>query len=127
VFGSREKAMSPFEEESDPRPGIRAVLLTGFCAGNVCGLLYALLTGHLFEPWWSDAYALLALAGTVAAVGLMGTMVGALVGLSARLLLHGAGLSQSWWPPVLVSGIASGSLGIATAAFLVGALFESAK
>jgi hypothetical protein len=115
--------MSSFEKEFDLRSGIRAVLLTGCCAGN----LYALLTGHLFESWWFDAYALLALAGTVLAVGLMGTMVGALVGFSSPLLLHGTGLSENWWPPVLLSGIVSGSLGLAMAAFLVGALFESTK
>jgi len=119
--------MSPIEEESDPRPGIRAVLVTGFCAGNVCGMLYALLSGHLFEAWWSDPYALLALAGSMLCVGVMGTMVGALVGLSSRLLFHGTGVSESWWPPVVLSAIASGLLGICVAGFLVGALFESTK
>jgi hypothetical protein len=109
--------MAVFDEESDPRPGIRAVLLTGFCAGNVCGALYAVLSGRLFRLWWWDASALVALAGIVLGVGLVGTMVGAVVGLSARLLLRGAG----WWPPVLLSAIASGAVGLVIAGVLLDA------
>ena len=86
--------MGTFDEQSDPRPGIRAVILTGFCSGNVCGLLHALPTGHLFGFSWSDPDALLALAGIVLAVGVAGAMVGTVVGLPARLLLHGTRVSE---------------------------------
>jgi hypothetical protein len=117
--------ISQTDDVSDPRPGIRAVLLTGFFAGNVCGLLYALLTGRLFENLgWIDSYALLAFVGAMMGVGIVGTMVGAFVALSARLLLHGMRLSESWWTPVVLSGLTSGLIGLCVAVFLVGALFE---
>jgi hypothetical protein len=119
--------MSKIDEISDPRPGIRAVLLTGFFAGNFCGVLYALLTGHLLEPWWLDPFALLALGGTMIGVGVVGTMSGTLVGLSVRLLLHGTRMSDSWWAPVILSGLMSASLGWCITAFLVAALFEPSK
>jgi hypothetical protein len=113
--------MSMTEENADPWPGIRAVLLTGFLAGNIVGFVYVLFTG-LLQPEWFDLYALLAVLGTMVGVGLLGTMFGTVVGLSARMLLHGMRISESWWPPVILSGLVSAALGLCIAVFLVASL-----
>ncbi|MEI7687284.1 MAG: hypothetical protein WCL32_19930 [Planctomycetota bacterium] len=119
--------MSITEEVADPRPGIRAVLMTGFLSGNIVGLLYVLLMGYLLQSWWFDLGSLLAAFGTIIGVGVVGVMVGAVAGLSARVFLHGMRISESWWPPVILSGLASASLGFCIAVFLVAALFEPSK
>ncbi|MBX9681408.1 MAG: hypothetical protein K2X38_21850 [Gemmataceae bacterium] len=119
--------MSNTEEVADPWPGIRAVLVTGCLAGNIAGLLHVLLAGYLLQSWWFHLYALLAAFGTMAGVGIVGMMAGTLVGLSTRMFLHGMRISESWWPPVILSGFASASLGLCIAAFLVAMLFEPSK
>ena len=109
-------------EDHEPMPGIRSVLIAGFVSGNVSGLFYLLLSGRLLEPWWMAPLALLVLLGAMMGVGVVGTLFGTLVGLSGRMLLHGSQLSESWWPPVILSGLTSAAVGWCIAEFVIAAL-----
>jgi hypothetical protein len=105
--------------ESDPTAGIRAVFLAGFFTGNACGLLYLAITGHLWESFTQNP---LALFGAFLGIGLVGSMIGGVCGLSLKLLL-GKGKPNA--VPVVVAGVASAALGLWITTFLVAALWSS--
>ncbi|HZZ82388.1 MAG TPA: hypothetical protein VFE62_28070 [Gemmataceae bacterium] len=105
--------MPDIDETADPRPGIRAVFLSGFLGGILVGLLYVLVTGYLFTiTWFEDPSVFLIFAGVALGVGILGAMFGTFVGLVVRLLLHGTRVSDSWWPSILLSGLTSALIGL---------------
>jgi hypothetical protein len=105
--------MPDIDETADPRPGIRAIILSGFLGGILVGLLYVLLTGFLFTiGWLEDASAFLIFAGVTLGVGTLGALSGTFVGLATRLILHKMRVTDSWWPSILLSGVASAIIGL---------------
>jgi hypothetical protein len=104
----------------NPVPGIRAVLVAGFMSGNVLGWLYLAVTGHLLESLSLNP---VALGGAFLGVGLVGMWVGAVSGLSLRLLLGERTASDGWYAPIIVAGAASGGMGLLIASFVVGVLW----
>ena len=107
--------------DSDPVPGIRAVLLAGFLSGNAFGLLYLTFTGHLLESLWLNP---LALVGAILGIGLVGVTIGAMCGLSLRLLLGEQKAKDGWLLPSLVAGAASAASGLWIAYMLVAMVFQ---
>jgi hypothetical protein len=82
---------------------IRAVFLTGLLACPMCGLVYLAVTGHLQE---SVSLNPLALAGAFIGFAIVGASVGGVCGLSMKV-----GPASRWTLPVLVSALASMSVG----------------
>jgi hypothetical protein len=104
----------------DPTGGIRAVLVTGFVAGNVSALFYMATRGVLIEAIQLNPIAVL---GGFLAVGLVGMITGTMCGLSLRLILERiAGASKSWWPPVLFAAVVSGAIGLLIVRLILGVL-----
>jgi hypothetical protein len=104
----------------DPMPGIRAVLITGFLSGNVIGLIYLALEGHLGESLRLNPVALF---GAVLGVGIAGMMVGAACGLFLRLRLEKRGAADVSQGPLVVSAVASAFVGFVIASAVINALW----
>ncbi len=105
-------------DRDDPRPVIRAVLLTGFFGGNVCGMLSMAARGVLLDGLRLNPFAMF---GGFLGVGLVGMMFGAICGLSLRLVLERTGRAGAGrWTPVATAAVVSGFIGTVIVYSLVG-------
>ncbi len=109
-------------DDKNPTPGIRGVIFVGFFAGNACGFLYLLYSGHFLAAMCQNP---LALFGVVLAIGVAGTMSGCFIGLGSQIILKKVRLCGGWWLPITLSGITSAVVGGSIAWFLVALIWES--
>lgn len=106
-------------DSSNPMPRIRAVLLAGFVAADIAGLLYLALAGRFMEALTLNP---LALFGALLGGGLMGMAFGVLCGLTLSMVLGVQSSSKGWLAPILVSGCVGTATGWMIAYVIMGML-----
>jgi hypothetical protein len=106
--------------DPNPIPGIRAVFLAGFLTGDLCGLVYLAIIGHLWESILLNP---LALIGAFLGIGLVGTMIGGVSGLSLGLLLGAHKGTVGRQVPFVVAGMTSAATGLLITRYLVATLW----
>ena len=102
--------------DSNPIVGSRAVFIAGFLTGNVCGLVYLGVGGHL---WESVSLNPIALIGAFLGIGLVGTLIGGMSGLALKLLLDAQMVTRGWLAAVIIAGLTSGLTGLLITGYLV--------
>lgn len=106
--------------DADPKPGIRVVFLAGFFAGSIFGLLVLAVRGHLRDAMTQNP---LSPFGTFLGVGLVGSILGGVGGLSLRMLLGSRPGAWKWRVSIAVATLISAAAGLGTARFLVALLW----
>ncbi|MSQ96742.1 MAG: hypothetical protein EXR98_19610 [Gemmataceae bacterium] len=107
-------------EDSNPVPGIRGVFIAGFFSGNISGLTYLTINGHLIDSVTLNPIALI---GAFLGIGLVGAMLGGLSGLSVKLLRGAMKAKDGWHIPVAVAAAVSATVGLLISWPLIAVLF----